>query len=439
MAHATLPTYDMIGVGFGPSNISLAIALEEKNAANKALETLFIDKQADYKWHGETITAQSGLQISFLKDLVTLRNPTSPYSFLNYLRVHQRLVDFTNLASFYPSRLEFNDYLSWVAGHFAHQCQYGQEVTSVEPIVENNQVRSLKVTSKEKDGTYQSRIAKSLVVSTGGSPFIPDTFQALQQHKAVFHHSRYLSSMARLVPEKNRALRIAVIGGGQSAAEAFIDINDNYPQAKVDLIMRGNAIKPADASPFVNEVFNPTATDHMFSKTQQERKNLLAEYKYANYTAVDAEMIEQIYNIFYMQKVSRVQRHKYRPSSDIIHACAAGEQVELSVYDHNTAKELRAEYDLVILATGYQRPKMMSMFEPIKQYLGDMQIGRNYQLHTDKNFLPPIFVQGLSESTHGLSDTLLSVLAIRSEEISHSLQDVLRENFLVEKVTTALA
>lgn len=439
MPQVTLPTYDMIGVGFGPSNISLAIALEETTSANKSLSPLFIDKQENYQWHGGTITDQSGLQISFLKDLVSLRDPTSHYSFLNYLRIHDRLVDFTNLGSFYPSRLEFNDYLSWVTGHFSHQCQYGEEVSSIEPVIDGQQVKSLKVVTKVHDGSYKSRIARSLVMGTGGNPIIPTTFQALSQHKAVFHHSNYLSKMKQLVLEKNTPLKIAIIGGGQSAAEAFLDVDNKYPEAKVDLIMRGNAIKPADASPFVNEIFNPSTTDYIFSKPQQERENLLREYKNANYTAVDAEMIKQIYNIFYMQKVSKVQRHQYRPNSEVINVCEVGKQIEVAVCDKNLGKEIITKYDLVILATGYQRSKMTSIFEPIKEYLGNMEVDRNYQLQTDKHFLPPIFLQGMSESTHGLSDTLLSVLAIRSEEISLALQQALRNSSEVRSNTAALA
>lgn len=93
---------DLIGVGFGPSNLALAIALEElAESQGHALDAQFIDKQQDYRWHGETLATQSELQISFLKDLVSLRNPTSPYSFVNYLHQKQRLADFINLGTFY--------------------------------------------------------------------------------------------------------------------------------------------------------------------------------------------------------------------------------------------------------------------------------------------------------------------------------------------------
>src|SRR5688500_20001583 len=67
--------HDLIGVGFGPSNLALAIALQERGPSQGELDVLFLDKQADYRWHGNTLVTQSELQISFLKDLVTLRNP----------------------------------------------------------------------------------------------------------------------------------------------------------------------------------------------------------------------------------------------------------------------------------------------------------------------------------------------------------------------------
>lgn len=131
--------YDLIGVGCGPSNLALAIALEERSQSQRALDILFVDKQENYQWHGNTITGQSDLQISFLKDLVSLRNPTSPYSFVNYLQKQGRLVDFINLGTFYPCRMEFNDYLCWVAKHFTAQCHYGEEIIAVEPILYQGQ------------------------------------------------------------------------------------------------------------------------------------------------------------------------------------------------------------------------------------------------------------------------------------------------------------
>ncbi|HEP9198868.1 TPA: L-lactate dehydrogenase [Pseudomonas aeruginosa] len=161
-ATATAVVHDLIGVGFGPSNIALAIALQERAQAQGALEVLFLDKQGDYRWHGNTLVSQSELQISFLKDLVSLRNPTSPYSFVNYLHKHDRLVDFINLGTFYPCRMEFNDYLRWVASHFQEQSRYGEEVLRIEPMLSAGQVEALRMfydyadSGSWSEGTYRA-------------------------------------------------------------------------------------------------------------------------------------------------------------------------------------------------------------------------------------------------------------------------------------------
>jgi len=50
-----------------------------------------------------------------MKDLATLRNPKSPYTFLSYLHSQDRLLPFINRGSTIPTRKEFADYLSWAA------------------------------------------------------------------------------------------------------------------------------------------------------------------------------------------------------------------------------------------------------------------------------------------------------------------------------------
>lgn len=46
------------------------------------------------------------MQVSFLKDLVTLRDPTSKFTFLNFMHKTGRLVDFFNLYTFLSLRTE---------------------------------------------------------------------------------------------------------------------------------------------------------------------------------------------------------------------------------------------------------------------------------------------------------------------------------------------
>lgn len=77
--------FDLIGVGFGPSNISLAIALAE---SGMLIHTRFLGARQGFAWHPGMMIPGADMQISFLTDLVSERNPKSPYTFGNYL--HQK-------------------------------------------------------------------------------------------------------------------------------------------------------------------------------------------------------------------------------------------------------------------------------------------------------------------------------------------------------------
>jgi L-ornithine N5-oxygenase len=70
------------------------------------------------------------MQVSFVKDLVTMRDPTSDFSFLAYLHKKGRLVDFINHKILYPLRVEFHDYLEWAASRVDHLVHYDARPTA---------------------------------------------------------------------------------------------------------------------------------------------------------------------------------------------------------------------------------------------------------------------------------------------------------------------
>ena len=63
---------DLIGVGFGPSNLAVAALLK---GSGSALSALFLEREPRFMWHQDMLLDGADMQISFLKDLATLRNP----------------------------------------------------------------------------------------------------------------------------------------------------------------------------------------------------------------------------------------------------------------------------------------------------------------------------------------------------------------------------
>ncbi|MFY0080363.1 SidA/IucD/PvdA family monooxygenase, partial [Acinetobacter baumannii] len=79
--------------------------------------------------------------------------------------------------TFFPSRIEFNDYLAWVASHFGERCHYGEEVIDVLPEPADGVVQRLRVRSRDVDGRIQERLTRNLVLGVGGEPQMPAAFR----------------------------------------------------------------------------------------------------------------------------------------------------------------------------------------------------------------------------------------------------------------------
>ena len=237
--------YDLICVGFGPAALAIAVALHDKAISARVL---FLERQRSFAWHAGMLLPNARMQISFLKDLATQRDPTSYFTFLSYLHSQGRLAAFTNLGTFLPLREEFNDYLSWAAGHFKDQVRYGTEVGSIEPLQrKSGRAVAWTVTGRDVETSESlSLVARHVVIALGGSPKIPQVLTPLEDK--VVHSSQYLKVFPRDAPI-DKSLHIAIIGAGQSAAEIYEDLTSRLPEATIRLFFADNALRPSDDSP----------------------------------------------------------------------------------------------------------------------------------------------------------------------------------------------
>lgn len=265
--------HDLVCIGFGPASLAIAVALHDMistpNAglatkSHRAPKVAFLERQSHFAWHAGMLVPGATMQISFIKDLATLRNPKSDFTFLNYLHRRQRLIHFSNLGTFLPLRVEYEDYLRWCAGWFEEVVEYDQEVVDVTPekLFHGSKIDSFSVRSKNgTTGEITYLRAKHVLIAVGGKPKVPEVFPL--NHPRVYHSSQYARVIPSLLEEINpvhhmtlsnghvraRPLHMAVIGNGQSAAEIFNDLHSRCPHAKTSLLIKGAALRPSDDSP----------------------------------------------------------------------------------------------------------------------------------------------------------------------------------------------
>ncbi len=113
------------------------------------------------------------LQTPFMSDLVTMADPTSPYSFLNYLKERGRLYSFYIRENFYPLRTEYNDYCRWAAGKLS-SIRFDETVETV-AYDEGTQLYTVRTVSGEE---FRSR---HLVLGTGTPPHIPEALSGARR------------------------------------------------------------------------------------------------------------------------------------------------------------------------------------------------------------------------------------------------------------------
>jgi lysine/ornithine N-monooxygenase len=410
-------TCDFIGFGFGPSNLALAVAARE---LAPSVIGRFFEQNATFQWHPGMMFDDARMQVPFLKDLVTLRNPASPYTFLQYVKAKGRLERFVNLREFHPTRKEFEDYLAWVADAFRDQVQYAAIVERVTAITQGNEsVPSIfRVQVRDADGKVTVFHTKNVVSASGGQPRLP---KGCVTSRSIVHSSEFLKRFPSRFPDCAARHDFAVVGDGQSAGEITAYLLRHYANARVHLHIPSFAPRQADSSPFVNEAFFSCEVDSTFFEEQAHRGTINGELRNTNYGVMDSDLINQIYRATYLDEVRGERRLFVHRFSTFLSADDRHDRLEIVL--QKAQGEVTREYcDALVLATGYEHRIDPAVFEDLLPLLktgssGELVLSRNYRVQTTPAMNCGLYLQGAAEASHGIGNTLLSLLPFRTKEI----------------------
>jgi L-ornithine N5-monooxygenase len=408
---------EVLGVGFGPANLALAIALSEAGGGGTAR---FVERQHGVSWHDGMLIEGTTMQVSFLKDLVTLRNPRSRLTFLNYLHERGRLVDFINAKTFFPLRVEYNDYLGWAAGQLDDMVEYGTEAVAVEPVRDAaGDVVELALTVRSSAGLRRLR-TRNLVLGMGSTASLPPGVCAGER---VWHSSETLHRVSTL---EDGAKRLVVVGSGQSAAEVAAHFHGTYPDAEVYAVMTRFGYSIADDSAFTNQIFDPASMSTFYHASDEVKHALLTYHANTNYSVVDADLIADLYRRTYLERVTDRQRLHIMNTSRAVVRDAGPTSVEVDIVNQANDEVTHVTADAVVFATGYQPVDPLSLLGDLSEHCrldgaGRPLVTRDFRIATDDVVRCAIYLQGPTEHTHGLSSTLLSNSAVRAGEIAGSI------------------
>lgn len=414
---------DVIGIGLGPFNLSLAALLANKTD----LKATFFEKKAQFNWHQGMILPNTTLQVPFLADLVTLVDPTSPYSYLNYLHVHHRLLKFYFVEDFKVQRKEYNHYCQWVTTQL-DSLQFDSSVVDVSPYEDNGDAGfAVSVKQGDKVVIYH---AKHIVIGTGTHPSLPKCLQNVADqspHRCM--HSADFSQRFDLqrISNPHKQTKVLVIGSGQSAAEVYRELFDRQldggnPRFQLDWITRSSGFFPMEYSPLGLEHFSPAYTDY-FYELDSQTKNTLLNSQDLLYKGMGFCTIQDIYHRLYERSIANQDTHSMLVANCAVLDAQLTDSLYMTLEQVQQKDVFTVNYDCVIASTGYQH-RFPSCFDTILSQVDYDQFGqpivsRDYRLaYTGKG---TIFVQNQELHTHGVGTPDLGLGAYRAASIVNQL------------------
>lgn len=403
---------DVIGVGIGPFNLGLAALLEKTECSS-----LFFDKKPQFDWHPGMLLEGTTLQVPFLADAVTMVDPTSRFSYLNYLHMQKRLYHFYFLEKFQIPRNEYNHYCRWIAEQLP-QLQFGFEVENIERTEEGCYCVTVFSVETGERKIYET---KHVVLGIGTRPFLPEKFNC--ESERIFHSSQYKNKRDDALQAKS----VTIIGSGQSAAEIFYDLLSKQPDHSYQLswFTRSKGFYPMEYSKLGLEHFSPDYTKYFYQLPNEKKKAVLNNQALL-YKGISFTTIADIYDLLYERSVGNCKPNVHLQAlTELVSIEEWNDQLRLSLYQHEQESSKQVESDVVILATGYQPfiPNCLKGIEGLIEWdeNGQLMIQENYKVKTKTDSEHHLFVQNGELHTHGVGAPDLGLGAFRSATIVNQL------------------
>ncbi|UKJ64809.1 SidA/IucD/PvdA family monooxygenase [Cellulosimicrobium cellulans] len=446
VSHDPARVRDVVGVGIGPFNLGLAAL----SAPLDDVDAVFLDAAPEFRWHPGMMIEGATIQVPFLADLVTMADPTSPYSFLAFLKATGRLYPFYIRESFYPLRAEYDAYCRWVAARLT-SLRWSRRVVAVEhdPAADAFVVRAEVLDADGAVTGAEEHRGRHLVLGVGTAPVLPPALRALADEVArgelpgagpLVHSAQYLPHRDALAASGS----VTVVGSGQSAAEVYRDLLEGVhgdahgPGYRLDWVTRSPRFFPMEYTKLTLEMTSPEYTDH-FHALPLELRQLLGREQRGLYKGISGDLVDAIYDALYRLSLDRPVPTTLLTDTEVVAARyepGAGDGEEAGEYvlrlrHAQLGREVERRTRALVAATGYAAA-VPAFLDPVRHLLrfdelGRFDVARDYTVDDARR----VHVLNGEEHTHGITAPDLGFAAWRNAVVLRTVTG--REVYPVEE------
>ena len=402
------PRYHTIGIGAGPSNLSLAALYKNVTTEKLAL----FDSRPVAGWHTPLLYPWVRMQTGWMKDLVSLVDPRHELTFLNYLVTSGRLYALINSQFDALPRIEYERYLAWATERLG-VVNFDCRVDSVSITDEGFQVCV--------DGTPVA-LSEHLVLGLGTRPVWPEYVRGLDREQAFI-----ADELGARLPGLDGSLAepIAVIGGGQTGLECVLRLLGSG-FTDIRWIGRNQWFRSIDDSPMANELYRPSHIEFLQGLNRSKRREMIVDSRYSG-DAITPGGLKALYQGNY-DGLLTLGRFPVTllPGRDVT---SAEQLADGTIRLRCTTPETPEEHEVRHLVIAAGREHVQAPFDDdLRERIdydddGEMLVEPDYSVRWKGMNGHRIFSFNASRYSHGLTNAGLTQLPVRAAIVLNSMFD----------------
>jgi lysine N6-hydroxylase len=400
-----LPSFHTIGIGAGPANLSFAAL--HKSVSDEPI-ALF-DKQPGPSWHDTLLHSGVRMQTSWLKDLVSIIDPTHKLTFLNYLVSTGRLFALLHAQFDFIPRREYMNYLTWASAQIDN-IHYGVTIDRISLADDGFVVYS---------GDRPMARSEHLVVGVGTRPSMPAGFENLPGDRAFLADDLRLR-IADLALDTSAP--VAVVGGGQTGLECVLNLL-HAGMSDIRWLGRRQWFQTIDDSPVANEFYRPAHQQFLQDLPRATRRRLVTEQNPTGDAATPGAL-----RVLYQANYDRMLEHGRFPASllpgrNVTGGAMDGDQMVLNCSTQQGAEQHRVSH--AVIAIGRETvdvPFDADLRDRIEtDEDGEMVMDRDYSVRWPGRTNHRVYAMNRGRMSHGIPDANLTLLPVRSAIVLNAM------------------
>jgi L-ornithine N5-oxygenase len=226
--------------------------------------------------------------------------------------------------------------------------------------------------------------------------------------------------------------RVAIVGAGQSAGEVVRYLLQRNDVTQISVVGHRHLFTQTDDNPFVNDLYTYPRSLDFLRLSEGEQMRLLADLRNTNFSAISKDVLREIYNLTFADRVRGRDRLRLFSYGEITSVDSTSSGLRLMIKSRDVpSPPITLEVDLLVCATGFRNTRHLALLNSVQPKTEDRDVSVSDCFEVMLGVAgsqrsvpcgPRIFLMNHSPESRGPTENTLAGLAERAALVGDALQ-----------------